>query len=102
MPSTGAPWLDAILYLAGLLVGGGALAAWVSRRVRPVDPLSVLVDQVQEERAEDRKERAENRARIDRVERNQRITIDYVHTLRQHIAEGKPPPPPPWPPELNA
>lgn len=95
MPSTGTPWLDVTLYLAGLLIGGGALAAWVQRRVRPVDPLSVLIDQVQEERAEDRK-------RIEKLERTQRITIDYVHNLRQHIVEGKPPPPPQWPPELNA
>lgn len=30
-----------------------------------------------------------------------RKLTDYVHDLREHIAEGKPPPPPDWPEGLR-
>ena len=39
--------------------------------------------------------------RVDRLEKRDRVSTDYMHQLRQHIAEGNPPPPPPWPTELN-
>lgn len=45
--------------------------------------------------------------RMDRLEQelakqrnHSRIQDDYIFALRQHIADGKPPPPPPWPTEL--
>lgn len=39
--------------------------------------------------------------RMDDTSRRERIRDDYIQVLRQHIAEGKPPPPPPWPKELT-
>ena len=35
--------------------------------------------------------------RLGTLENDFRVLQDYTHQLRQHIADGKPPPPPPWP-----
>jgi hypothetical protein len=40
-------------------------------------------------------------SRLDQIEREQRVAIDYIHELREHIAHGEPPPPPPWPSGLT-
>lgn len=95
---TGIRWLDitiAVSGVFGVLGVGGWGASLITKRVRPITTFPELITELQEERAEDR-------TRLAAVERSQRITIDYVHALRQHIVDGKPPPPPPWPPELNA
>lgn len=39
--------------------------------------------------------------RIENLERRERITLDYVYQLRQHIDERRMPPPPTWPTELT-
>ncbi len=41
------------------------------------------------------------RTRVSRLENRDRVSTDYMHALRQHIAEGNPPPPPAWPEALN-
>lgn len=38
--------------------------------------------------------------RVDAAVVRERLLGDYVYELRQHIAEGKPPPPPQWPQNL--
>ncbi len=35
------------------------------------------------------------------VRQDMRVLTDYVHDLREHIADGKPPPPPDWPKGLR-
>lgn len=35
--------------------------------------------------------------RVDASARREKVRDDYIMELRQHIAEGKPPPPPSWP-----
>lgn len=39
--------------------------------------------------------------RLDEVESDTRVLTDYVMLLRQHIADGNPPPPPLWPTQLT-
>ncbi|GAA2008182.1 hypothetical protein [Nocardioides kribbensis] len=86
--------MEITIAILGLLGVSGIVGTVVSRYVRPkATPLEIL-QEVQEERTEDRR-------RIDRLESAQRITIDYVHELRQHIVDGNPPPPPAWPEGLN-
>lgn len=38
--------------------------------------------------------------RVDASARREKVRDDYIMELRQHIAEGKPPPPPAWPTAL--
>lgn len=50
----------------------------------------------------------DTRARVDKLEaqaqdfgKRERLRDDYIHELRNHIAEEKGPPPPPWPDGLT-
>jgi hypothetical protein len=72
------------------LVGSPTIGVVVSKYLRPNATPMEMLEEVRAERDEDRK-------RLGKVENDQRTLTDYVHTLRQHIAEGHPPPPPPWP-----
>lgn len=72
-----------------------AFGVLVAKYFRPNATPLELVQELQEERAEDRK-------RIDALEQNQRILTDYVHALRLHITDGKAPPPPAWPEGMKA
>ena len=40
-------------------------------------------------------------ARLARLESRDRAWANYVHTLRRHINDRKPPPPPDYPPNLD-
>lgn len=62
----------------------------VSNRRLRTDGSNTMIDQLQEENAELRKERAADRRTI-------RIQGDYIGQLRRHVAEAQPPPPPPFP-----
>jgi hypothetical protein len=80
---------------------GAALVGWfgylASRRNNRADNAQKMIDQHQEDIGELRKESTQQRTRISSLERTQRIQGDYIGDLRQHIADGRPPPPPPYP-----
>lgn len=81
--------------IVGTLIGSPVLGVLVGKYFRPNATPLEMIQEIQEERDADRR-------RLDRLEQTQRVTLDYVHDLRQHIADGKPPPPPPWPEGLRA
>lgn len=93
--------METVVTLLGLLGISGIIGTVVSRYVRPKATPMEILQEVQEERALEREERVKDRHRIEKLEQTQRVTIDYVHELRQHIVDGNPPPPPPWPGGLN-
>ena len=71
-----------------------ALATWGSTKIQNrTKPEHALIDQLQEDLKD-------IRARMDRVERRERVRDDYIAKLRRHIEQGNPPPPPPWPEAL--
>jgi hypothetical protein len=55
---------------------------------------NALIDQLQEQLGSVEK-------RVDESLRRERIRDDYIHELRDHIDQRKPPPPPPWPEGLT-
>ncbi|MBN9210706.1 MAG: hypothetical protein BGO45_10555 [Microbacterium sp. 71-36] len=62
---------------------------------------NALIDQLQEQ-VKDALARAEKvEARLDASLKRERIRDDYIHTLRDHIDQGKKPPSPPWPEGLT-
>lgn len=82
------------LWSAVTAAGVSLAVAWLtylaSRRNHRGDTAQKMIDQHQEDIKDMRAEMAIMR-------RTQRIQGDYIGKLRQHIAEGHPPPPPPWP-----
>lgn len=60
-----------------------------------------LVEALQSEVESLREQVSDNDARIQRLERRDRQWADYVHILRRHIYDQKPPPPPEWPSGLD-
>jgi hypothetical protein len=48
-------------------------------------------------RARSAQKEAQILSRLDQLEREHRLAIDYIHILRQHVD----PPPPPWPDGLT-
>lgn len=48
-------------------------------------------------RARSAQKEAQIITRLDQLEREHRLAIDYIHILRQHVT----PPPPPWPEGLT-
>lgn len=60
-----------------------------------------LVDELREQVGELRDQVKDNDIRIQRLERRDRQWADYVHVLRRHITQQKPPPPPEWPAGLD-
>jgi hypothetical protein len=84
------PWAAVVL----AVVGSSGLGAWVKAKFpAKASPLEVLA-QVKQEREDDR-------VKIENLQSDMRKLTDYVHDLREHIAEGKPPPPPDWPDGLR-
>jgi hypothetical protein len=62
---------------------------------------NALIDQLQEQVETALKRAAATDARLDASLRRERIRDDYIHTLRDHIDQGKKPPSPPWPEGLT-
>lgn len=56
--------------------------------------LEAVVDELREQVRD-------NDARIAKLESRDRKWADYVHVLRRHITQQKPPPPPEWPAGLD-
>lgn len=55
---------------------------------------NALIDQLQEQLAS-------VETRVNASLHRERIRDDYIHELRDHIDQRKPPPPPPWPEGLT-
>lgn len=86
--------LEGVVLVLGAL-GIGTIAAAIINKIRPKGERELaLLEQVQEERARDHD-------RIVGLERRERIRDDYIMVLRQHIANGQPPPPPAYPAGLT-
>lgn len=83
--------------MLAILAGSPVAAAVISKRVKPATTPMEMIQELQEEQARRDTKDAEKEARLVALEASQRILLDYVHDLRQHIADGKPPPPPKWP-----
>lgn len=62
---------------------------------------NALIDQLQEQVKTALERAAATDARLDASLRRERIRDDYIHTLRDHIDQGKKPPSPPWPDGLT-
>jgi cytochrome c553 len=77
-----------LMSLVGVILTG-VFGLLLARMLRPNE----LIDQLQEERKE-------TRVRLTGLEVRELIRDDYIHALRQHITDGKPPPPPTWPEAL--
>lgn len=91
---------QALVYvLVGLLALGGTIgtAVLASRQKGLTDLTVALQAEIQSLRDEVRS----NDVRIAKLETRDRAWADYVHMLRAHIADEKPPPPPAWPPGLD-
>ncbi len=88
-----------VYVLVGLmaLVGTVGTAALAARQKGLTD----LVDALQVEVKALRDKVTDNEARIALLERRDRAWADYVHILRRHIVDQKPPPPPEWPAGLD-
>jgi uncharacterized membrane protein (DUF106 family) len=63
--------------------------------------LTAMVSALQDEVESLREQVGNNETRIQRLERRDRQWADYVHVLRRHINDQKPPPPPEWPAGLD-
>lgn len=63
--------------------------------------VSAMVAALQDEVESLREQVGDNETRIQRLERRDRRWADYVHILRRHIYDQKPPPPPEWPAGLD-
>lgn len=75
------------LWAIALLVVAAVAGALTNKYFRPNLTPREELEEVRSDREEDR--------------RQLRILIDYVHNLRDHIADEKGPPPPAWPEGLN-
>jgi hypothetical protein len=91
---------QALIYvLVGLLALAGTVgAAVVGSRQKG---LSDLVTSLQTEVGALRNAARDADIRIAKLETRDRAWADYVHKLRAHITEQKPPPPPEWPAGLD-
>lgn len=63
--------------------------------------VTAMVAALQDEVESLREQVGDNETRIQRLERRDRQWADYVHILRCHIYDQKPPPPPEWPAGLD-
>lgn len=63
--------------------------------------VTAMVAALQDEVESLREQVGDNETRIQRLERRDRQWADYVHILRRHIYDQKPPPPPEWPAGLD-
>lgn len=78
---------ETLLAILAILGGGGLFATVVGKAFPQREGASVR--------------RAANQKDIADLQNDMRILSDYVHDLREHIANGKPPPPPDWPEGLR-
>lgn len=89
------------IYVALITTVGVAFGGWLtflaSRRKQASDAGQQMIDQHQEDIAELREDRDEQKREIAALRRTQMIQGDYIGQLRRHIADGEPPPPPPYP-----
>lgn len=84
-----------------IAIGSPVVGTIIQKKLKPTTSPLDMLQELQEERAEDKKERDALKAEVAGVKHRERIRDDYIHQLRQHIADGNPPPPPPWPKELT-
>lgn len=87
----------------------GVCGTWLAAKVQHKGrPENALIDQLQEEIAALRTEKASEVAAVKadinalktemaQSRKRERIRDDYINKLRRHIEEGKPPPAPEWP-----
>ena len=99
-------WIVSASLIAGLLGVGGLSAVIVKRmdiraKERSGSRENTLLDQYQERVAEQNARIGVLEQRADAAAQREQIRDDYIMALRQHIADGKPPPPPPWPKHLT-
>jgi hypothetical protein len=88
----GEAWAALAQLGTGLVAG---LVAWVVARANKAGAReNAIIDQLQEEVAA-------LKTGADQSYRRERIRDDYIHQLRSHITDEKPPPPPPWPEGLT-
>lgn len=90
----------AIMVLVGVVFTGivGVITAILNNKQKATD--SVIAD-LRAELAATRAEVKENAERIAKLESRDRAWSNYVHVLRRHITDEKPPPPPEWPKDLD-
>ncbi len=86
-----------VIVAALALAGTVGTAVLASRQKGLTDLVAALQREVQALRDK----ASDNESRIARLERRDRAWADYVHVLRKHITQQKPPPPPEWPPGLD-
>ena len=93
------------LVVGMIAAGTGWLTAKIQHKGRPEN---ALIDQLQEEVASIRTEKAAEVALMKKdiadlkdeqraSKKRERIRDDYINKLRRHIEAGMPPPPPEWP-----
>lgn len=86
--------LGPILTLAGVVVAAFLTYRASTRQLHTNTGLQLL--------NEHQEEIAALRLEVAALRRTQRLQGDYIGQLRQHIADGSPPPPPSWPPGLTS
>ena len=90
----------AVSTVLSVLLGSGVLAAFVNKSIPKHTQLLEIVQDIQEERTNDRAKIEKLETRMEMMESKQKIRDDYIAALRMHINDGLPPPPPEWPPSL--
>jgi hypothetical protein len=95
-----ADWWDSVIPVITALIGGGA-AYLVARLNKRGTAENALIDQLQEERVNDAKRIDVVETRLNASLQRERIRDNYIHQLRDHIVQEKPPPPPDWPDGLT-
>jgi hypothetical protein len=90
----------ALMALVGTLFGAvvAVVVVVLSSRQKATE---LIIADLRGELADTRAEVLANDRRIQALERRDRAWANYVHRLRSHIVNEKPPPPPEWPPELD-
>ena len=94
------PWVVALI--------AGGFAVYTAKIQHKGRPEHALIDQLQEEIASIRTEKAAELSAMKKdisdlkdeqrkSKKRERIRDDYINKLRRHIEEGKPPPAPEWP-----
>lgn len=89
-----APWVPLIAGLGGLAGLGALLKVFFDRKATLYTQFNALVDQFQEDRKEDRGERKELNAKVERVLDLYHLERDYSTKLLAWGLAGAPPPPP--------
>lgn len=93
----------AIVTTAGVIVAAmlGLIGVWLSDRTAMRKMIEQsnrqLVDNLQEERQEIKRDLATIKRQVAGLLLQGRYKDDYINELRSHIEQGKPPPPPSYP-----